>query len=64
MKNTFKIEKDDDGREYIVQVIKEFDKNHREDDMSTSNDARIYTNPDKYCTLFVTPISDPCDLLV
>ena len=38
-KNTFKIRKDDDGCEYIVQVIKECDKNHREDDFNSSNEA-------------------------
>ena len=47
-KNTFEVQKDHDGREFIIQVIKEFDKNHREDDMNEFNDARIYAIPDKY----------------
>ena len=46
-RDTLTIKKDDDNRENIVQVIKEFDKNHREDDLNQSNDARIYANPDK-----------------
>ena len=47
-KDTFSIKKDTDNREYIVQVIKECDKNHREDDFNPSNEARIYAIPDKY----------------
>ena len=46
-KSTFAIQKDHDGREFIVQIIKECDKNHREDDMNESNEARIYAIPDK-----------------
>ena len=46
-KLTFEAKKDHDNREYIVEVIKECDKNHREDDTSASNEARIYANPDK-----------------
>ena len=44
-KETFQIKKDHDGREYIIQVIKECDKNHREGDTSESNEARIYAVP-------------------
>ena len=45
--DTFTLKKDHDGREYIAQVIKECDKNHRENDYSKSNEARIYAQPDK-----------------
>ena len=38
-KKTFEIKKDHDGREYIVQVVKEIDKNHREEDSNPSNEA-------------------------
>ena len=44
-KETFAVETDHDGREYIIQVVKECDKNHREDDLKESNEARIYANP-------------------
>ena len=47
-KDTFTINKDHDGHEFIVQVIRECDKNHCEDDLMQSNDARIYAIPDKY----------------
>ena len=40
LKSTFEICKDHD-REYIIQILKECDKNHREDDTSKSNEARI-----------------------
>ena len=43
-KDTFKINKDHDGRRYITQVIGECDKNHKEDDFTKSNCARIYEN--------------------
>ena len=46
-KDTFCIEKDHDGRRYITQIIKECDKNHREDDYTNSNAARIYENTGK-----------------
>ena len=38
--------KDHDGGEFIVQIIKECDKNHWEDDTNESNQARIYAIPD------------------
>ena len=41
-KNTFQICTDNDGRRYLHQIIKECDKNHKEDDMSESDEARIY----------------------
>ena len=47
-KDTFTINKDHDGCEFIVQVIKECDINHCEDDLMQSNDAQIYAIPDKY----------------
>ena len=47
---TFEIKKDHDGREYIVQVIKEIDKNHCEEDLNPSNEARIYAMPDECFT--------------
>ena len=40
--------KDHDEREYIVQVIKECDKNHRENDYNQSNEASIYAMPVKF----------------
>ena len=48
-KKTFQILQDHDGREYIYQVVKECDKNHKEDDMEESNESRIYANPGKKC---------------
>ena len=47
-KDTFKIETDHDGRKYLRQIIKECDKNHKEDDYSESNAARIYEMPGNY----------------
>ena len=44
-KETFHIQKDHDGCKYITQVVKERDKNHKEDDYSNSNTARIYETP-------------------
>ena len=46
-KDTFKILRDGDGHQYIKQVVKEFDKNHHEDDLTESNEARIYEQPGK-----------------
>ena len=44
-KKTFQISRDTDGRQFIHQVIKEFDKNHKEDDFSENNESRIYEMP-------------------
>ena len=44
-KKSFKVLKDHDKREYIYQIMTECDKNHKEDDMGESNEARIYANP-------------------
>ena len=41
-RSTFKIGKDTDGRHYILQALKECDKNHSELDIQPSNEARIY----------------------
>ena len=41
-KGTFKIQTDSDGRKYLKQKIKEFDKNHNENDYTNNNEARIY----------------------
>ena len=46
-KKTFKVLKHHDNREYIYQIMKECDKNHKEDNMGESNEARIYANPGK-----------------
>ena len=46
-KKTFKVLKHHDNREYIYQIMKECDKNHKEDDIGESNEARIYANPGK-----------------
>ena len=45
--NYFEIASDPDGKRYIHQVVKEYDKNHRENDMSANNAARIYETPGK-----------------
>ena len=36
-----------DNREHIYQIMTECDKNHKEDDVGESNEARIYANPGK-----------------
>ena len=41
-KDTFEIKTDVDGRKYIKQKIKEMDKNHKENDYTNNNEARIY----------------------
>ena len=41
-KLTFEINTDSTGRRYLYQVAKELDKNHKEDDYSNNNEARIY----------------------
>ena len=46
-KHTFQIQQDPDGREFIIQVIKECDKNNRQDDLNESNESRIYAIPDE-----------------
>ena len=47
--DTFQIKSNKQQCEYIAQVIKKCNKNYREDDMSKSNEARIYAQPDEYC---------------
>ena len=49
VKNSFQINYDADNRAYIHQVIKEHDKNHKENDFQPSNEARIYETPGKTC---------------
>lgn len=44
-KDTFQIAQDSAGKKYIYQAIKEADKNHRTDDVSPNNQARIYEQP-------------------
>lgn len=44
-KDTFWIDFDPTGRKFIYQAIKEHDKNHRTDDLSPNNQARIYEQP-------------------
>ena len=39
---TFKIANDSDGKKYLYQCIKERDKNHKENNLKPSNEARIY----------------------
>lgn len=46
-KSTFAIGADPTGREYIYQAVKESDKNHKEDDTSPNNQARVYSIPGK-----------------
>ena len=45
--NTFEIGCDADGKRYMHQVKKEFDKNRRENDLSNNNAARVYEIPGK-----------------
>lgn len=47
-KNTFAIDNDASGKRFIFQQIKELDKNHKEDDMNPSSQARIYKIPGMY----------------
>ena len=56
-KDTFTIRKYHDEREYIVQIIKECDKNHREDDLNQSNEAWIYAIPDKKFSIIVRTLN-------
>ena len=44
-KNTFGIERDANGLEYIYQKCDETYKNHNENDIEISNQARIYEVP-------------------
>ena len=44
-KETFQIKTDSSGKKYLYQVLKELDKNHKEDDFSSNNEARIYELP-------------------
>ena len=46
----FGILSDADGHKYIHQIVKEQDKNHCENDMNPSNQARIYKNPGNLIT--------------
>lgn len=46
-KDTFAIATDASGKRYIYQAKKELDKNHKEDDMSPNNQARVYEDPCK-----------------
>lgn len=41
-KNTFAIDTDADGKQFIYQKVKELDKNHTENDMEANQEARIY----------------------
>ena len=44
-KKTSEIARDADGHQYIHQIVKEFDKNHKEDNLSENNEACIYEMP-------------------
>ncbi|XP_062613933.1 uncharacterized protein LOC134275687 [Saccostrea cucullata] len=52
-KDTFKIARDDVGRQYVYQSIDELDKNHRADAAGSVTDGRIYELPgNKNCPVF------------
>ena len=51
-RNTFALDVDPDGHRYIHQVIKELDKNHIENDLQPSNEARLYEIPGKTSFFF------------
>lgn len=44
-KDTFAIDTDASGKRFVFQQRKELDKNHKEDDMNPSSQARIYEIP-------------------
>lgn len=44
-KDTFAVATDASGKRYIYQAKKELDKNHKEDDMTPNNTARVYEDP-------------------
>ena len=56
-KGTFEIGQDPDGRRYIHQIIKEHDKNYKENDFQPSNEARIYEMPGKFLSMLHLPQS-------
>lgn len=56
-KETFQIATDASGKRYIYQAIKEQDKNHKEDDLSANNEARIYENTGNYMAN-LTPVNN------
>ena len=47
-KSTFEVHQDHDKKEYLKQVLKECDKNHKEDDFTENNEARIYEMPGNF----------------
>ncbi|XP_062591459.1 uncharacterized protein LOC134252942 [Saccostrea cucullata] len=52
-KDTFKIARDDVGRQYVYQSIDELDKNHRADAAGSVTDGRMYELPgNKNCPVF------------
>ena len=58
-KDHFQIAVDHDNKRYIYQKIKEFDKNHRQDDMTSNNDGRMYEITGIICFLNFTSIDLP-----
>lgn len=50
-KDTYKIASDSAGHKYIYQACKEHDKNHRDEDTSANNQARIYEQPGTFIEL-------------
>ena len=46
--NHFEVAPDPLGRRYIHQIVKEHDKNHKENDLESNNQARVYEIPGKY----------------
>ena len=63
-KNSFKVFQDADGRSYIHQVIKECYKNHKENDLTKSNEAKIYETPGTVCTIRCSLKNNNCHLLI
>ena len=43
----FETHVDPDGTKYVVQVKDEMDKNHRSDNTTETDQARMYKNPGK-----------------
>lgn len=62
-KDTFKIDTDANGQKYIYQAVKEHDKNHRNEDMTSNNQARIYEQPGNNKILKETKLKTKCNWL-
>ena len=61
--NHFDTAVDQDGKIYIYQRIKEYDKNHRENDMSSNNEGRICAIEGKE-RFFKAKLSNSCNFKI